>query len=796
MSANPLRDYSADPVAEFRQAIAAAGLTAPDHIEADGKLHRFRTGGSGTSGYYTLHLDGLPAGHFGDWRSGHAETWRANIGRPLTTAEHRENKARIAAMKKQREAAEAEQRAKARERAAAIWHAAEPATDHAHLQRKGVKAHGLRVHDGLLTVPLHADGALQSLQFIKSDGEKRFLTGGRTAGCYFMIGDPGATVCIAEGYATAASIHEAAGYACAVAFSAGNLQSVAKTIKTDFPTARLIVCADNDATAGNPGLTAAKEAARATGAGLAVPPTFGDFNDMHQASGLEAVREAIAAEQPTPTTPLQPEIDDSAPLDAARHFVAIHHRHATGSTLHYVQGDFYAWTGTHYARLSVDAARAALYAWLETGCTPRKRLVDEVLDALKAVCHLDARPPQWIGEPVCSGDPIAVKNGLLHVPTRTLYPPNAGFFNLSAAPFSYQPDTPEPEAWLAFIESLWPDDAEARETLQEIFGLMLTTDTSHQKIILLIGPKRGGKGTIARILRALLGTDNTCSPTLAGLGQNFGLASLIGKPLAIISDARLSGRSDLAAVTENLLRISGEDAVSVPRKFQGDWVGQLPTRFLMLTNELPALLDSSGALASRFLILPLTESFYGREDRTLTESLLAELPGIFNWSLAGLDRLATRGHLLQPASGAAMADQLDRLSSPIKAFVSDECALDPAAEILCAALFDAWERWCQSEHRERLGTLQMFGRNLSAAFPQIALHRPRSSSGERQRVYAGIRLLRHGENASGPRWSADLSIARIAREGKEQPSVEATKGNVRGPSRTGDSLDGPNWWQS
>lgn len=301
MSASSSGALSADPVAEFRQAIAAAGLAAPDHIEADGKLHRFRTGGSGTSGFYTLHLDGLPAGHFGDWRSGHAETWRANVGRPLTTAEHRENKARIAVMKTQREAAEAEQRAEARQRAAAIWDAAEAApADHAYLQRKGVKVHGLRVHDGALVVPVYADGALQSVQFIDTNGKKLFLPGGRTAGCYFIIGTPGDVICTAEGYATAASIFEATGYACAVAFSAGNLQAVAKTIKADFPAARLIVCADNDATAGNPGLTAATEAARATGAGLAVPPTFGDFNDMHQASGLEAVRAAIEAAEPLP----------------------------------------------------------------------------------------------------------------------------------------------------------------------------------------------------------------------------------------------------------------------------------------------------------------------------------------------------------------------------------------------------------------------------------------------------------------------------------------------------------------
>jgi putative DNA primase/helicase len=201
--------------------------------------------------------------------------------------------------------AEREQaRAGAATRAATTWRAARPAPDdHPYLVRKRIKANGARLYNGALVIPLRADGDLYSLQFIEANGDKKFLTGGRVAGCYFSIGTTkgAAALCIAEGFATGATIHEATGYPVAVAFNAGNLLAVAKTMREKFPAPPVILCADDDyQTEGNPGLTKATEAARSVGGLLAIPD-FGtnrpdgatDFNDLHQAQGLEAVKHAI-----------------------------------------------------------------------------------------------------------------------------------------------------------------------------------------------------------------------------------------------------------------------------------------------------------------------------------------------------------------------------------------------------------------------------------------------------------------------------------------------------------------------
>ena len=154
---------------------------------------------------------------------------------------------------------------------------------------------------------------------------------------------------------------------------------------------------------------------------------------------------------------------------------------------------------------------------------------------------------------------------------------------------------------------------------------------------------------------------------------------------------------------------------SVDRKYLTAWTGKLSARFVLLTNELPRIADASGALASRFIILTLTESFYGREEPGLTDKLLREMPGILNWAIIGWQRLTERGHFIQPASSVEAMRELEDLGSPIGAFIHDMCIIVPGEEVVCADLFDAWKDWCKEHGREHSGTSQSFGRDLRAA---------------------------------------------------------------------------------
>ena len=157
------------------------------------------------------------------------------------------------------------------------------------MRRKQIKSFGVRVDvSGALIVPVYdASGTLQSLQFIDADGKKQFLTGGKIGGGRFLIGDapkPAGTICVCEGFATGATIHEATGYSVFVAFNCGNLEAVAISIRALYPQAKVTICADNDhQTPENPGLNAAKRAAAACNGSIAIPLSLTgvtDFNDL------------------------------------------------------------------------------------------------------------------------------------------------------------------------------------------------------------------------------------------------------------------------------------------------------------------------------------------------------------------------------------------------------------------------------------------------------------------------------------------------------------------------------------
>lgn len=275
-----------DAIGDFKKALDKAGLSTKDKIVPDGKLHRFHVKGDkpgSKNGFYVLYGGGLPAGCFGSWKTGDMIKWCAKSDSELTQAQREQNCRRMIEAYKSREIEETKRRRAARDKALVIWKASTSAPDnHLYLVKKSVKSHGLRLYRELLVIPLRdSDGNLHSLQFIDGDGNKRFLSGGRKKGCYFLIGSPVESLCIAEGFATAASIHESTGLPVAVAFDAGNLMAVAQALRAQFPEIKITLCADNDAaTPGNPGLTKAREAAARIGAYLAVPSSVGDFNDL------------------------------------------------------------------------------------------------------------------------------------------------------------------------------------------------------------------------------------------------------------------------------------------------------------------------------------------------------------------------------------------------------------------------------------------------------------------------------------------------------------------------------------
>ena len=297
----------------FIQAMEACGITPPETIEDDGKLHRFSSNGKrgDDSGWYLFHDGERSAGAFGCWRLDITETWKADIGREYTSEEKAAFKKRMEETRAQAEAERKAEQDRAREQANTIWQVAKEANaEHPYLKAKGVLPYGIRQMGDKLIIPMRDGKALYSLQTIYPDGNKRFQKGGKVDGCYLAIdGETEAPLCIVEGYATGASIHEATGYPVCIAFNAGNLLAVSLKMRECFPDRKIIVCADDDYRTtdkdGNPsntGILKASKAAKAINGYLAIPD-FGedrpegttDFNDLHQSKGLEPVKTCVDA---------------------------------------------------------------------------------------------------------------------------------------------------------------------------------------------------------------------------------------------------------------------------------------------------------------------------------------------------------------------------------------------------------------------------------------------------------------------------------------------------------------------
>jgi putative DNA primase/helicase len=284
----------APPEEQLRDAMLAAGLEPPDELLLDGKIHRFKSGtkGSGSHGgdkpgWYLIFGDGVPAGRFGCWRAGVEVTWRAEVGRKLTASEEMAHARRMAEAKALRDAELERKHEVAAATVETIWTSAQAASpDHPYLKRKGIGVHGARVTgDGRLVVPLYGqDGTLASLQYIAHDGGKLYHPGGQTGGKFWMLGtmdEPG-TLFVAEGFATAATIHETTGRPCVAAYSASSLVTVTGIMREMYgATQDIVIVADNDKS--GVGQRYAEQASAKFGARMVMPPIEGDANDYAQA---------------------------------------------------------------------------------------------------------------------------------------------------------------------------------------------------------------------------------------------------------------------------------------------------------------------------------------------------------------------------------------------------------------------------------------------------------------------------------------------------------------------------------
>lgn len=489
--------------------------------------------------------------------------------------------------------------------------------------------------------------------------------------------------------------------------------------------------------------------------------------------------------QPVQNVQVTPGLEKN-PHRLARAYLAEEMAHPEGSRLKYWQDCYWEYTGTHYREVPEYELRARITSWLDRhllavwggaleewsghreGPQPQlievtTALVTNVIQAIDGMILLPlsrvANAPAWL-DGDASWPPHEVLpafNSLIHLPSLVdhvscsrAHTPN--FFARHSFGYHFSREAPAPELWLDLLHNKWwPGDDKSVFLLQEWIGYLLTPDTSHQKMLYLIGPSRSGKGTIARVIKSLIGEYNCDWPTLSKLEDKFSLLGMMGKLVAIFADAKVGARSDTNQIVERLLSITGEDSQTIDRKHRDAFTAKISARLMIIANDPPRLRDPANALTSRILTLKMSNSFRGSEDQTLTARLMREMPGILLWAIDGWERLREQGRFTVPDSSLEMETEIRNLTSPIVPFLEDECRIGPDYSCPVEDLYNRWKQWCSQHGRDHVGDLDQFGRSLKSILPKVEKRRRRDGSAAgRSYYYFGVRPLAPHESPDVP----------------------------------------------
>lgn len=377
----------------------------------------------------------------------------------------------------------------------------------------------------------------------------------------------------------------------------------------------------------------------------------------------------------------------------------------------------------------------------------KNSVVSEVFGAVKALDGVylngNVEAPMWRdGRNQNPREIFTARNGLFNLRTGEFSPHDSTFFNLGASDFDFEQVAQCPE-WDKFLQQVFIKDPTQIRLLQEWFGYCLTYDCSQRKVMLLLGITTSGKGTIMNVLSSLMGRKNMMACEPADTLDKFFGASVFGKRLLNFFDLRMGGRLDAAAFGAFILKMAEGAPRTIEAKNKDAFTSPTVAKVTIASNNLPRFVDSSSAVAGRFLTLKFTESFLGREDKDLDNRLLSELPGIFHWALSGLERLQDSGwRWTEHAAGIDTRESMANECSPVKRFVDEECVLDANSEIDKINLFHFWKKYCGERNIQAVGNDSIFSSQLHDAFPVLEHGRPKEHGTRKclPRTHIGIRI--------------------------------------------------------
>ncbi|HBW1971497.1 MULTISPECIES: primase-helicase zinc-binding domain-containing protein [Enterobacteriaceae] len=548
------------------------------------------------------------------------------------------------------------------------------ASGNAYLTRKGFPGHeclmltathktgGVTFRAGDVVVPLYDEtGALVNLQLISSEGLKRTLKGGTVKGaCHTIEGkkQAGKRLWIAEGYATALTVHHLTGETVMVALSSVNLLSLASLARQKHPACQIVLAADRDLNGdGQNKATAAAEACEGV---VALPPVFGDWNDAFMQNGGEATRKAIYdAIRPPVQSPFDTMSEaEFTAMSASDKALRVHEHYgealavdANGQLLSRYENGI--WKNISAATFSRNVAD--LFQRLRAPFSSGK--IASVVETLKLIIPQQAAPARRL---------IGFRNGVLDTQSGLFSPHSKSYWLRTLCDVDFTPpvegetlETHAPNFW-RWLDRAAGSRPEKRDVILAALFMVLANRYDWQLFLEVTGPGGSGKSILAEIATLLAGEDNATSADIDTLEDPRKRASLIGFSLI-----RLPDQEKWSGDGAGLKAITGGDAVSVDPKYQNPYSTHIPAVILAVNNNPMRFTDRSGGVSRRRVIIHFPEQIAPEErDPQLRDKIARELAVIVRQLMQKFsDPMAARG-LLQSQQNSDEALSIKRDADP------------------------------------------------------------------------------------------------------------------------------------
>ncbi|EBV0930621.1 DNA primase [Salmonella enterica subsp. enterica serovar Newport] len=558
--------------------------------------------------------------------------------------------------------------------AAKLMEKTRPATGNAYLTRKGFpdrecltlttlhKTGGVTFRTGDVAVPLYDDtGALVNLQLINADGLKRTLKGGQVKGaCHIIEGkkQAGKRLWIAEGYATALTVHHLTGESVMVALSSVNLLSLASLARQKYPACQIVLAADRDLN--GDGQSKAAAAADACEGIVALPPVFGDWNDAFIQYGEEATRKAIYdAIRPPAQSPFDTMSEaEFTAMSASDKALRVHEHYgealavdANGQLLSRYENGI--WKNIPAATFSRNVAD--LFQRLRAPFSSGK--IASVVETLKLIIPQQDTPARRL---------IGFRNGVLDTHSGVFSPHHKSHWLRTLCDVDFTPpvggetlETHAPNFW-RWLDRAAGKSPQKRDVILAALFMVLANRYDWQLFLEVTGPGGSGKSILAEIATLLAGEDNATSANIDTLEDPRKRASLIGFSLI-----RLPDQEKWSGDGAGLKAITGGDAVSVDPKYQNPYSTHIPAVILAVNNNPMRFTDRSGGVSRRRVIIHFPEQIAPEErDPQLRDKIARELAVIVRQLMQKFSDPMSARALLQSQQNSDEALSIKRDADP------------------------------------------------------------------------------------------------------------------------------------